>query len=100
MSVAQLSVLKYQLKPQIGLNATKKAVTGRPSRRRRISANDREARHSRRRKLKRNRASSHRRNSQSPTRFIFAVPSSASKCRDHARRSTGLVTRRQTKRTG
>src|SRR5436190_782408 len=73
MPVAQLSVLKYQLKPHTGLNATKNAVTGRPSRSSRISANGRERRASRRRKLKPNRASSHRRISQSATGFIRAA---------------------------
>src|SRR5262245_21100236 len=98
MPVAQLSVLKYQLKPHIGLNATKNAVIGRPSRNNNMSPADSETRLCLRRRLKLNRLSSHRFISHSVGLFIGAV--FALDRRVQASRSTGLVARRHASRTG
>src|SRR5262249_43152966 len=100
MPVAQLSVLKYQLNPQIGLKATKNAVTGRPSRKMRISAAASELRPSRRRIAKPKGLSSQPPISQSAARFIGAVPGFVPSRSDHATRSTGLVNRLQRRRAG
>src|SRR5262249_29123648 len=98
MPVAQLSVLKYQLKPQIGLNATKNAVIGSPSRNSRTSPDGSETRLSLKRRLKLKRLSSHRFNSHSAGLFMEAA--FALNRRAQARRSIGLVARRHTSRNG
>src|SRR5215471_4786222 len=98
MPVAQLSVLKYQLKPQIGLNATKNAVIGSPSRNNSMSPADSEIRLCLRRRLKLNRLSSHRFINHSAGLFMGAV--FALDRRVQARRSTGLVARRHASRAG
>src|SRR5215467_11859111 len=98
MPVAQLSVLKYQLKPQTGLNATKNAVIGRPSRNSRRSPDRSETRLSPRRRLKAKRLSSHRFISHSAGLFMEAA--FALKRRDQAMRSIGRVARRHNSRAG
>src|SRR5499426_2955277 len=100
MPLAQFSVLKYQVKPQIGLIATKNAVKGKP--RRRISSNaaGSDVRAARSRAENAKRQSSQWLLSQAATRFIGASPSAAATRSDHARRSTGLVIRRHRRRAG
>src|SRR6516165_12044412 len=100
MPLAQLSVLKYQLKPQIGLNATKKAVRGRPRCRSSTRAVASELRARRNRIVKPKRLASHLAVSQVAARFIGAASDWLPKWSDHARRSTGLVKRRHSRRQG
>src|SRR6516165_6475951 len=100
MPLAQLSVLKYQLKPQIGLNATKKAVRGSPRWRSSNSADASELRARRNRIAKPKRLASHLAISQAAARFIGAASDFLPKLSDHARRSAGLVKRRHRRRQG
>src|SRR6516165_2234567 len=100
MPLAQLSVLKYQLKPQIGLNATKKAVRGRPRCRSSTRADASELRARRNRVAKPKRLASHLAISEAAIGFIRAAADFVPKWSDHARRSTGLVKRRHRRRKG
>src|SRR6516162_8557248 len=92
--------IEIPMNPQIGLKATKKAVTGRPSRSRRIKAAASERRPSRRCISKLKRFSSQWRISQSAGRFSRGPPSFALKRSDHPKRSMGLVSRRHRSRAG